>query len=275
MPDVSINSCENCRMQQRFMTIVCIFTCVFAFSCCVYCTWTVQMSLCPDKTEGYITSERKTTAKLTSVKFYARNLPDTETMAHERKTRSSANKKTRHRVKKTRSRAAHYITDVFTHYQQLPAYKDTKISGTCEDIPALDGKLCRDESFTPNSNQLNIFKEASWVNARKSPFKKLKSGIFEARYSGIYLVYGQLLALDDGDSRNISLIQTRKSEEIQRVMCFESFKINDKSLRFKTCGITALFAARKKDRFVIQNFSSNSKLSLREGANYIGAIVLK
>ena len=42
-------------------------------------------------------------------------------------------------------------------------------------------------------NQLNIFKEASWVNARKSPFKKLKSGIFEARYNGIYLVYGQVL----------------------------------------------------------------------------------
>ena len=49
-------------------------------------------------------------------------------------------------------------------------------------------------SVSLSGNQLNIFTEASWVNSKKSPFKQLKSGIFEARYSGIYLVYGQVLA---------------------------------------------------------------------------------
>ena len=48
-------------------------------------------------------------------------------------------------------------------------------------------------SVSLSGNQLNIFTEASWVNSKKSPFKQLKSGVFEARYSGIYLVYGQVL----------------------------------------------------------------------------------
>ena len=90
-----------------------------------------------------------------------------------------------------------------------------------------------------------------------------------------FLFLFQLLALDDGDSRNISLIQSRNNKEVQRLMCFESFKLNDNYHRFKTCAITALFDVKRKDRFVIQNASSSPKLSLREGANFIGALVLK
>ena len=100
-----------------------------------------------------------------------------------------------------------------------------------------------------------------------------QGNVFKTIYH--FLFSFQLLALDDGDSRNISLIQSRKNKEIQRIMCFESFKLNDNSHRFKTCAITALFDVKRKDRFMIQNASSSPKLSLREGANFIGALVLK
>lgn len=95
-------------------------------------------------------------------------------------------------------------------------------------------------------------------------------------YDATHLLLFQLLALDIGDNRNINLKQTRGNSEIQSVSCFESFKTFNDSSRFKTCGIMALFSARKKDKFIIQNLSSKSTaLSLRAGANYIGAVVLK
>ena len=84
--------------------------------------------------------------------------------------------------------------------------------------------------------------------------------------------------MDDADSRNVTLTQSREAKdqivEVQKVTCYESNEIR-KSSRFKTCAITALFDVRKKDNFLLQDFGSNSKLNLREGTNYFGAVVLK
>ena len=41
--------CRGCLMQRRITTAVCVFTCIFAFSCCVYCTWIIQTSCCDKK----------------------------------------------------------------------------------------------------------------------------------------------------------------------------------------------------------------------------------
>ena len=51
-------------MQQEVTTALCVFTCVFAFSCCAYCTWIVQMASCQCQSDRYIIAmEKKTTTK--------------------------------------------------------------------------------------------------------------------------------------------------------------------------------------------------------------------
>ena len=40
-------------MQQEFATAFCAFTCVFAFSCCAYCTWIVHLNSRQCHCDGY------------------------------------------------------------------------------------------------------------------------------------------------------------------------------------------------------------------------------
>lgn len=282
--------CRGCLMQRRITTAVCVFTCIFAFSCCVYCTWIIQTSCCDKKktsaSDGHKNEQNITPSRRVPQSFEEISQEE-KLLVYERIKRSNAKKKEkknprRHSDKKerkgkTRTRAAHYKAEVSAHYinKRVPGYVDSKIIDPCADVEKLDGKLCRNGRFTPNSDELKIFTEASWVNGKKSPFKQLENGVFEAVHKGIYLVYGQLLTLDNGDGRSVTVNQTRNSKEVQSIMCYEGYQDGNKSSRFKTCGIMALFSVEKKDQFIIKDFSNESKLDLRKGSNYFGAVVLK
>lgn len=273
-------------MQHRITTVVCIFTCIFAFSCCVYCTWIIRTS-CYNNTQKGVTDAYENTQSFNPSSLLPRRLQEAHqeetSLVYERTKRSDKKKKEKKKTRrpakkhKTRTKAAHYKAEFSAHFinKRVPGYVDSKIIDTCADIDEMDGRLCRDGKFTPKHDNLKIFTEASWVNAKRSPFKQLENGVFEAVHTGIYLVYGQLLTLDNGDGRSVTLIQTRKTQEIQSIMCYEGYQDSNKSSRFKTCGIMALFSVQKKDQFIIQDFSSESKLDLRKGSNYFGAIVLK
>lgn len=282
--------CRGCLMQQRITTAVCIFTCIFAFSCCVYCTWIIQNSCCDKNKKGTDdTHENEQTIRPSwTVPLSPEDISqDEKLLVYERIKRSNPKKKEKknprrhsdkkNRKGKTRTRATHYKAEISAHFinKRVPGYVDSKITDTCADIEKLDGKLCRNGQFTPNNRDLKIFTEASWVNGKKSPFKQLENGVFEAVHKGIYLVYGQLLTLDNGDGRYVTVTQTRNTEEVQSIMCYEGYQDSNKSSRFKTCGITALFSVEKKDQFIIKDFSNDSKLYLRKGSNYFGAVVLK
>ena len=53
--------CKSCRVQRLATTTVCIFTCLFAFSCCIYCTWIIRSYGCHKcKEDPFLVTERKT-----------------------------------------------------------------------------------------------------------------------------------------------------------------------------------------------------------------------
>lgn len=277
--------CRSCQLQQRITTVVCICTCIFAFSCCAYCTWIIRTSYCDNsKKEVDEVIEFARAPNPSRVELQAQQ--EEKFMLYKRTKRSETSekdhkKKRQGKKSKTRTKAAHYKAEVTAHFinKRVPGYVDSEIIDTCADVDALDGRLCRDGRFTPKHDNLKIFTKAPWVNRKRSPFKQLKNGVFEASHNGIYLVYGQLLTLDNGDGRSVTITQTRiskgTSEEVQNIMCYEGYQDSNKANRFKTCGIMALFSVKKKDQFIIQDYSKISKLDLRKGSNFFGAVVLK